>query len=69
MDGRRPVIIGGHDSRRLNSIEDLKLLVRYPSREDKSVQKLDWIPEVEEMVRDSYSVEKVVVQVSYLVLT
>ena len=44
--GEGPAIVGGHNHRRSGPVGDLKLLVRHPSRENKSMQEMDWIPEV-----------------------
>ena len=44
--GGGPAIIGGHDPGRSGPVGNLKSLVRHPSRENKSMQEMDRVPEV-----------------------
>ena len=44
--GGRPAVVGGCDPGRSGPIGNLKLLVRHPSRENKSVQEMDRSPDV-----------------------
>ena len=41
-----PAIVGGRDPERSGPVGNLKLLVRHPSRENKSMQEMDRGPEV-----------------------
>ena len=44
--GGGPAVVGGRDPGRLGPVGNLKSLVRHPSRENKSMQEMDRVPEV-----------------------